>query len=485
MTIFIICILLNSPIETITPDVDARTYTMRESAPDWIQTFTPPQQMPNWPKTIGVSPYYAPSGVSLADINNDDDLEIIVGSTNNQVYIWDYQGNLMPGWPVTVGGAVQAKVAVGDIDNNGDMEIVIAARNGYVYVFNHNGTSFPNWPQTYPGPQTYTMPVVGDIDGDGDLEIFGGGHIIGGPNLLARHHNGTQVSGWPVNCDMMECSPIVFDVDNDKFREALIADNSNPGNFYAYEGNGSYVTDWPISIPSAAVVNSPSTGDVDLDGDIEIGLLVSNGTVNLWTLQYVPYCGYYTDWGTFYHDQWNTGWFHPGPPQNLSATPVVDHIKLTWQKNTEPDIAGYNIYRSETSGGPYKKINTSLVTDTTYDDYQVSPGITYYYCVTAQIKAFAESRLSNESQAQMGIKEIGSSRISTFEIRPNPFKDMVKISGININEIKIYDAKGRLIESLKTNEIIWRPKNKLGPGVYFVEIRNGAEKIIQKIVNIN
>jgi hypothetical protein len=87
MSIFIICILLNSPIETITPDVEAKTYTIRESASDWIQTFTPPQQMPNWPKTIGVSPYYAPSGVSLADINNDGDLEIIVGSTNNQVYI--------------------------------------------------------------------------------------------------------------------------------------------------------------------------------------------------------------------------------------------------------------------------------------------------------------------------------------------------------------------------------------------------------------
>jgi len=232
-------------------------------------------------------------------------------------------------------------------------------------------------------------------------------------------------------------------------------------------------------------VNSPSVGDVDLDGDIEIALLVSNGTVNLWTIQGVPYYGYYTDWGTFYHDQWNTGWFHPRPPQNLSATPIVDHINLVWHKNKEPDIAGYNVYRCETSGGPYTKINNSLVTDTTYADYQVSPGITYYYCVTAQIKAFAESRLSNESSAQLGIKEIGSSRISTLEIKPNPFKDVVKISGNNINEIKIYDAEGRLLVSLKTSEVIWRSKNKLRSGVYFVEIRKQSEKIIQKIVKID
>lgn len=633
--LFLAVLMFQSSSEVYKTDLDGRTYSIGSFDLNRIHTFTPPQQMPNWPKTIGVNPNYAPSGVNLADVNNDGYLEIIVGSTNNQVYIWDYQGNLLPGWPVTVGGMVQAKTAVGDIDNDGDMEIVIAARNGYVYIYNQNGTSYPNWPQnangvlgfiapvlfdldhdgdleiimaqmqsgqpghvyvwnhdgtiypgwpqntdylavasiaiadidndslfeivclsyysvyvwdqngntepgwpklnvaggmsyaqpvladldndgdleilhsyytsyqnyvniyhhdgtnfsgwpqTYPGPQTYTMPVVGDIDGDGDLEIFGGGHIIGGPNLSARHHNGNQVSGWPVTCDMLECSPIVFDVDNDNVREVLVADNLNPGNFYAYEGNGSLVTDWPIATAAAAIVNSPSVGDVDLDGDIEIALLVSNGTVNLWTIQDIPYHGYYTDWGTYYHDQWNTGWFHPKPPLNLIAIGITDHINITWQKNVELDIAGYNLYRSQTSGGPYTKVNTTLITDTTYDDYGVSPGIIYYYCATAQIKAFTESRLSNESSAQLGISEDYSAKHLALEITPNPFRNEIHFNGLNTEaKIRIYDSQGRLIKELnRSNNIIWKTE-ELKPGVYFLEIRTSSRNIVQKIVKI-
>ncbi|MEO0190274.1 MAG: FG-GAP-like repeat-containing protein [candidate division WOR-3 bacterium] len=633
--LLLVCILINFPSEILKTDLDCKTYSIGKYDIGWARPFIPPEQMPNWPKSVGVNPYYAPSGVNLADIDNDGDLEIILGSTNNQVYIWDYQGNLIPGWPVTVGGMVQAKVAVGDIDNNGDMEIVVAARNGYVYIYNHDGTSYPNWPQnangtigfvapvlfdldrdgdleiimaqmqsgqpghvyvwhhngtiypgwpqntdylavasvavadidndnlfeiiclsyysvyvwdqngntkpgwpklnvaggmsyaqpvladldddgdleilhsyyssgqnyvgiyhhdgtnfanwpqTYPGPQTYTMPVVGDIDGDGDLEIFGGGHVWGGPSLSARHHDGNQVGGWPVICDMLECSPVVFDVDNDNLREVLIADNLNPGNFYAYEGNGSLVADWPIAITSAAIVNSPSVGDVDLDGDIEIALLVSNGTVNLWTIPNISYRGYYTDWGTYYHDQWNTGWFHPKPPQNLNATGNPNHINLAWNKNNEPDIAGYNLYRSQTSGGPYTKINTTLITDTTYNDYNVTPGITYYYCGTAQIKAFTESRLSNETFAQVGIKEQNSSNPSHFVISPNPFKKSIQIYGDGNMEIRIFDANGRLIESMDgANSIYWEPKTGIKSGVYFVEIKQDNIRKVEKIIKI-
>ncbi len=596
--------------------------------------FTPPQQMPGWPKYVGVNPNYRPSGVNLADVNNDGYLEIIVGSTDNKVYIWDYQGNLLNGWPITLPAMVQAKVAVGDIDNNGDKEIVISARNGYVYIYNHDGTpypnwpqnangvigfvapvlfdldrdgdleilmaqmqsgqpghvyiwhhngqiyngwpkntdylavasvavadidndslfeivclsyysvyvwdqngnpkpgwpklnvaggmsyaqpviadldndgdfeilhsyysnnqnyvgiyhhngiNFPNWPQPYPGPQTYTMPVVGDIDGDDDLEIFGGGHVWGAPSLSARHHTGSEVNGWPVICDLLECSPIVFDVDNDGVREVLIADNLNPGHFYAYEGNGTFVPDWPIATTAAAIVNSPAVGDVDLDGDIEIALLVSDGTVNLWTLSSVPYRGYYTDWGTFYHDQWNTGWFHPKPPQNLIAQAFAGYIQLTWNKNKEPDIAGYNIYRSEISGGPYEKLNSTLVSDTTYIDSDVIPGITYYYRVAAQIKAFAESRLSNEASAQVRVDEKYEKEISEV-IFPKIFMGKLKIFGKGITRLEIFDCKGRLMKTFAGNGFIeWEAGNDFKEGIYFINIERNGQKFTMKFLKL-
>ncbi len=590
---------------------------------------TPPQQMPGWPKSMGTHPNYKPSGVSLADLNNDGCLEIVAGSTDNKVYAWDYQGNLLPGWPLTLPAMVQAKVAIGDIDNNGDLEIVIPCRNGYVYIYNHDGTSFPNWPQnangvlglvaptlfdldrdgdleiimpqmqsgqpghvyvwhhngqiypgwpqntdylavatasvadidndgvfeicvlayrsvyvwdqngnlkpgwpklniasgssyaqpvmadldgdsdleilhayylnsqdyvgiynhnatnfpnwpqSFPGPQHYTTPVTGDIDGDSDYEIFGGGHVLGGPNLLARHHNGTPLNGWPV-CDMLECSPVVCDIDDDGYREVLVADNLSPGNFNAYNYDASNVTDWPIVTTAAALVNSPSVGDVDADGDIEIALVLMDGSVNLWTIESIPYRGYLTDWGTFYHDLWNTGWLHPRPPRNLSAARFPNYVNLVWSKNSESDIAGYNIYRSITSGGPYRRINRSLITDTTYNDSTTS---SYCYCVTAQIKAFAESRLSNE--VIVGISEKSTQQFRPFSIYPNPFTHTIRFSvpADNMISAKIYDVAGKVIDKISGKRLFeWRPGKTIPDGIYFVEISAGNKSVIKKVI---
>jgi hypothetical protein len=50
---------------------------------------------------------------------------------------------------------------------------------------------------------------------------------------------------------------------------------------------------------------------------------------------------------------------------------------LSWTAATVPAggaaIAGYNIYRGTTSGGPYTKINASLVTSVNYSDTFVLP----------------------------------------------------------------------------------------------------------------
>ena len=46
-------------------------------------------------------------------------------------------------------------------------------------------------------------------------------------------------------------------------------------------------------------------------------------------------------------------------------------------------MAGYNIYRSTTSGSGYVKLNSSLLTASDYIDPNVSGGTTYYYVVTA------------------------------------------------------------------------------------------------------
>lgn len=42
-------------------------------------------------------------------------------------------------------------------------------------------------------------------------------------------------------------------------------------------------------------------------------------------------------------------------------------VDLSWTASTSI-VAGYNMYRGKVSGGPYTKINTSLIAGTTYTD---------------------------------------------------------------------------------------------------------------------
>jgi hypothetical protein len=389
-----------------------------------------------------------------------------------------------------MGGSSYAQPVLCDLDEDEDLEILYSYYTNwqnYVGIYHHDGNGFSPWPQIYTGPQTFTTPVTGDIDGDGDFEIFGGGHVMGGPSFLARHHTGTQVAGWPVTVENLECSPIVFDVNDDGEREVIVADNLNPGNCYAYKGTGTLVQDWPIATTGAAIVNSASVGDVDADGDIEIAMVTVDGTVNLWTIDSVMYRSYLTDWGTFFHDAWNTGWFHPKPPQNLVAAAYPDHINLIWDGAIEPDIAGYNVYRSDVTGGPYGKINDSIITVLSYDDHTAGPGITYHYCVTAQILAGTESRLSEESSAMIGVEEHKSYAVQSVSMTPNPFRTELAISMPSKTqcEVRFYDAMGMLVEQVNcSGSAVWSPGVSLPSGVYFVEISTEPWKTLHKVVKI-
>jgi hypothetical protein len=108
--------------------------------------------------------------------------------------------------------------------------------------------------------------------------------------------------------------------------------------------------------------------------------------------------------------QSGTGSAKAGYFSNAAVSPVVEQltgtgvaalahsVDLTWQE-TDPSVVGYNVYRSKTHGGPYQKINTALDASTTYTDYTVVAGTTYYYVTTAVDGAGKQSVYSNETKA--------------------------------------------------------------------------------------
>ncbi len=70
-------------------------------------------------------------------------------------------------------------------------------------------------------------------------------------------------------------------------------------------------------------------------------------------------------------------------------------MRISWQ-STDPSVTGFNLYRSNTSGNDYQKINASPLTSREYADRYLDPSRTYYYAVTAIDGQRRESNLSIE-----------------------------------------------------------------------------------------
>jgi hypothetical protein len=92
--------------------------------------------------------------------------------------------------------------------------------------------------------------------------------------------------------------------------------------------------------------------------------------------------------------------FPPATPTGLqavfSAMPQNSFIDLTWTANTEPDLAGYNVYR-HTGNEPPVKINSELVKTPRFPDPGIQTGVKYFYSVTAVDLRGNESGKSEET----------------------------------------------------------------------------------------
>lgn len=95
--------------------------------------------------------------------------------------------------------------------------------------------------------------------------------------------------------------------------------------------------------------------------------------------------------------------FPPATPTGLQAVfsgpgqkPFID---LIWAPNTEPDLAGYNVYRHEQDGQPVK-LNPDLTKAPNFRDTKVLPGRQYAYSVSAvDVRGNESSRSEEASEA--------------------------------------------------------------------------------------
>ena len=91
--------------------------------------------------------------------------------------------------------------------------------------------------------------------------------------------------------------------------------------------------------------------------------------------------------------------FPPATPTGLHATLSPSSIELTWQQNTEPDLAGYRVYRA-VGNGPLRRI-AEVSQIPSYSDHAVEAGRTYRYAVSAFDQSGNESDRSAPIEVTM------------------------------------------------------------------------------------
>lgn len=89
--------------------------------------------------------------------------------------------------------------------------------------------------------------------------------------------------------------------------------------------------------------------------------------------------------------------FPPAVPKGLAAVPSTGSIELTWDRNTEPDLAGYRVYRVEGSGVMERQPDMPQTPG--FRDRKIEPGRMYRYAVSSVDRTGNESKMSEPVQA--------------------------------------------------------------------------------------
>jgi peptidase C25-like protein/flagellar hook capping protein FlgD/VCBS repeat protein len=264
------------------------------------------------PATQGV--YFAPAGMgtvisspAVADLNGDGAREVIFGTSGGRVYAVR-GGVVLPGWPFQASGVLSSSPAIGDIVSGNGLEVAVAGSNDSVYVLTSSGARATGWPRPLeltPGNGRVNSVALAPLRGHlGDPSLC---VVVAGVDgtVKAFAPSGATLAGWSgVSIGAStEASPAVADLDGDGALEVLIG--AEDRKVHAYRFDGTPVSGFPIET-GAEVRGTPAIWDLDGDGATDILVAGWDRLLRVWR-----YPGTFQKkgmaWPMFHHDGWRTG----------------------------------------------------------------------------------------------------------------------------------------------------------------------------------
>ena len=189
----------------------------------------------------------------------------------------------------------------------------------------------------------------------------------------------------------------------------------------------------------------------------------------------------------------------PATPSGLTAAKETAGIHLRWSPNTEPDLAGYHVYRAALAGGAFTRVDVSSVTAADFVDASAPDSASLWYQVTAFNTSLVESGRSSTFRVWLNAGNITAVRLDAVFPNPSGLAQPVTIplevpppASID-GRIDIVNVAGERVRTLElrgiapgTTSVVWDGRNDAGrttaPGVYRALLSAGGTQQAVKLV---
>lgn len=214
---------------------------------------------------------YAYSAPTLADLDGDGKLNVILGTSVGFLYVLDHRGVAKEGWPKQM-GEIQGQPACADINGDGKLEVVAADTKGNIAAFWPSGEEV--W-ERHLGSLIAQGPTLGDIDGDGEIDVVFG--TASGKIYALHGKTGLDKPNFPFYTQGRIMAPVLITkLKGEEARSLHLVVVSFDGYLYMVDGATGCADVQDIGETSYSMVLADDLND---DGRTDLVVTTMNGNV--------------------------------------------------------------------------------------------------------------------------------------------------------------------------------------------------------------
>lgn len=256
------------------------------------------------------------------------------------------EGDEQAGYPrdifTSVGTAMFGKPIPVDLDADEDLEFIFGyyTATATANARHHDGTQVTGFPITISSNTQLLYLGLGDVTADGFPELIATGKMLPTPYAVWAIDlaTGSALSGWPAVIPGWPGGyPTAVDVDDDGHQDICCA--TDGGQLYAIDHAGAIIPGYPKTLDGPAY-SGVAAGDIDGDGLYELVAVSTTGWAYAWDTDGVVAPGR-ADWPMRGIDERYTGVFHIGDPSGTpggGGAPEMQPVLLVLQNPAGPSV---------------------------------------------------------------------------------------------------------------------------------------------------